>query len=518
MLWFSRKCCQRICSVTFCLTIVSILAVSSSQGNAALEWKTCWFTGGSNWPEADCGYLQVPEDRSVSNGRTVTLPFVVFKASSPQADEPPVLVTGGGGPGNPYGIDPEEPDKIDKYTWYNYFYMSIDDGRDLIVMDNRGVGSARPRLDCPEVEDAVILLLKRLTSEEESVKELAKAYGHCKERLQKNGVDLGAYNSVSAAQDIEDLRISLGLSKLNVYGISYGTRIALTYLREFPESVHALVLDSIEPPEVKWYEAAPREDFESLKRVFDLCSQDQSCQLRYGEDLYERFEEFLATLDENPTKIRITDSRNFQPVEIWLTSGLVVASIFSAIYDEDNIGAIPRAVTALMNGSTDYMTELVRDEYVKGITIESLDEGAYASYECYDEFSSNDFSVALKEASTYPLQKYMNVSWILLEKAVCEIWDVGPNDSVEANPVSSDVPALLYVGELDPATPRSWARSAAQFLPNSRIRVWDGIAHGVLAASECADSVAAIFLSNPSEDPFSLDCLEKENPVSFEMD
>ena len=101
---------------------------------------------------------------------------------------------------------------------------------------------------------------------------------------------------------------------------------------------------------------------------------------------------------------------------------------------------------------------------------------------------------------------------------MCESWGVVNADSMEGKPVLSDVPALLYSGELDPATPASWALSMAQYFPNAWTREWDGIAHGVLTSSSCADLVAAVFLSDPGQDPFYLTCLERENPVSFELD
>ena len=293
--------------------------------------------------------------------------------------------------------------------------MSIYYGRDLIVMDNRGVGGSRPRLNCPEVEDVEMFLLEHPMPPEAFARERAEAYKNCKTRLTANHIDINAYNNASAAQDIEDLRNALGLGKLNLYGVSYGTRIALTYLRKFPENVHAIVLDGMEPPEVKVYEAAPQEEFIALKRIFDLCNRNQPCRLRYGEDFYERFAEFLAQLENKPIAIRVIDPENLQPLDIWLTPNVVVNFILSAIYDENNIGIMPKTVNILMYGSIQHVTDLINNIYLEQENLDYFDEGAYASYRCHDEAPFNDFAVALKEASTYPLQKYMNVSWILSE-------------------------------------------------------------------------------------------------------
>lgn len=506
-----------LCVLGAALVVPPSQAVAGEAFAASLEWTRCWFKGGPDWPRADCGTLRVLEKRDHPNGSTVTLPFIVFRAHSPRLGEAPVLVTGGGGPGGPMGMDPGDPTEMDKQIWYANFYMSVDDGRDLIVMDNRGVGSSRPRLDCPEVERNEVLSLQSRMTFEDYAQAMAGSYKRCKQRLADRGVDVAAYNNLSAALDIEDLRRLLGLRQLNLHGVSYGTRIALTYLREFPENVHALVLDGIEGPELMYYEVAPQAHIAAIERVFHLCREDDPCRARYGEDLYARFVELLGDLEAEPILLRVTDPRDLRPMEVWLTPEVLLRAIFSTIYDKANIGSIPRALMAAMEGSTDYAAELVRDQVVRAVTVDSLDEGAYASYQCHDEASFTDFSKALEAASAHPLQKYLGIPWLHSEMTMCKSWGVVSDDSKESEPVVSKVPALLYSGQLDPTTPAPWALSVAQHLPNARVKEWDGIAHGVLAISACADRVAAAFLSDPQEDPFDFDCLSDENPVSFEL-
>ena len=95
----------------------------------SVTWQKCWFTGGVGWPDAKCGHLSVPESRHKDSGNTVTLPFIIFEALEPNSGYPPVFVTGGGGPGNPLGIDPEDKDAIRYNIWNDLYFSSIEIGR-----------------------------------------------------------------------------------------------------------------------------------------------------------------------------------------------------------------------------------------------------------------------------------------------------------------------------------------------------------------------------------------------------
>lgn len=480
-----------------------------------VEWTRCWFNGASDWPDSDCGHLSVPENWDKPAGRTVTLPFIIFRTGKSVAGQVPVLVAGGGGPGNALGIVPSHPDAMHEGSWLEYFYTSLDAGRDLILIDNRGVGSSNPRLNCPEIIAMELRLLQRIMTPGDELEGRKAAYWQCKERLIQTGIDITQYNNVAAARDIDFLREALGLKQLNVYGISYGTRVALTYLREFPENTRALVLDSVDPPEIDFLEVSPRQNFSALKRIFELCNQDAPCQSRYGSGLFDRFVELLAELKERPIVLTLKDHRDSKAFKAQLTPGVLVTSIFNSIYDERKIGRIPGTIQALIDGNLRPVTKLVQEEYLDFLTLYPLDAGAYASYQCYDEVPFNDMKIAAEEAGKYPLQNHMNVPWIQSEIAMCDVWDLQETDPVETAPVSSKVPVLLYSGDLDPVTPPAWARETLRFLPNGHHRVWPGIAHDVMSVSECADRIAGAFLDRPLDNPFEFHCADKARSITF---
>src|SRR5690606_12963773 len=125
--------------------------------------------------------------------------------------------------------------------------------RDLIVFDQRGMGLSQPSLDCPEVAAAVYTLLGQVQPPEVRREAAEAAHTTCYQRLTGAGIHLTQYNSAETAADINDLRLALGYDQVNLYGVSYGSRLALTAMRDYPHAVRSATLDSTVPLEVDMF-------------------------------------------------------------------------------------------------------------------------------------------------------------------------------------------------------------------------------------------------------------------------
>ena len=178
--------------------------------------KECWFQSEPEWPRSECGVLRVPEDYSKPQGRLIELPFIIFRAYAGNKDTYPLLVAGGGGPGVALGISGTDWEAAENPLWTSWAHSTVNANRDLILFDNRGVGSAVPRLDCHEIEDAAKSLLDKKLERPELITLISDSYSACKHRLEKQGVDLSQYHVVNAANDLEQLRLGLGVGWLNV--------------------------------------------------------------------------------------------------------------------------------------------------------------------------------------------------------------------------------------------------------------------------------------------------------------
>jgi len=190
------------------------------------EWGACAF----DIPvgvTVDCGYLTVPEDRSRPDGPTIRLHVGVFESESEDPAADPILYLGGG------------PGENSTEATSLIFDTSIDpflEARDYVVLDQRGTGFSRPNLDCPELDSAFKEHIDEdLTREEERSPHQAAIF-ECGERLVSEGVNLAAYRSAESAADVNDLRLALGYDAWNIHGVSYGTRLALTVMRERGET------------------------------------------------------------------------------------------------------------------------------------------------------------------------------------------------------------------------------------------------------------------------------------------
>lgn len=488
-----------------CLAVGNSVVSSAASDSAQLVSKDCWFTPAADWPRTECGVLKVPEDYTSQHSRQIELPFIIFKARTKKKILP-LVIAGGGGPGYPLGIAAADMENTESSVWTNWYYASIDAGRDLILIDNRGVGSARPRLDCIEVEDAAMNLLHQKLERKELKKQIGQAYTACKKRLSKQDIDLNQYHILNAAEDLEQLRLSLGIAQFNVYGGSYGSRVALVYERLYPQSVRTLILDSIFPQSIKTYEDEPRRNYQAVMRVIDKCNSDRRCQRLLGTDLDKRLAEFLAQLDAKPLHIRAISPLDDKPVDVKVTPQMFFDTLYMALYDGDIVRDIPYYLDAIINGNRDQLATLISEYYIAEVSVDSIDEGAYASYACFDEIPFVDFTAAREELAKYPFQHYSNELVFDHIETMCEVWNIAAAPAEFRQTYNIDTPLLVYAGELDPVTPIELARPVIDNARRWWAAVWPDISHSVMSYSACSDRVAATFLRDPESDPFIHAC------------
>ncbi len=466
----------------------------------------CGFEAGPDWPQSACGTLVVPEDYSKPEGRQIRLPFVIFKASARAMHTSPLVVAGGGGPGVALGIGESDWKSAEHPLWTSWAASTVDAGRDLILIDNRGVGTAEPRLDCDEIEEAAKSLLEKKLGRVELVALIRTAYTACRQRLVEQGIDLSQYQVINAARDLEQLRLALNTAQINIYGASYASRVALAYERLYPDRTRALILDGVMPQSIRTYEEEPRRNYEAIMRVINKCRRDYQCYRQYGTDLDVRLADYLAQLDQSPVTISVEGDTDQQPVTVKVTASMFFNSLYRAIYDPEVISTIPGYLYNIFAGDTASLAQFVGDFYVDEITVSVVDEGAYASYACFEEIPFVDFERARSELMKYPFQHYSNAKVFDHMEAMCDVWDVPAASADLKQPHRVETPLLIYAGELDPVTPAEMARP---LIANARRwwgKIWPDNSHEVIHFSECADLTASVFLHAPESNPFILPC------------
>lgn len=271
--------------------------VTQTAPSAHFEELPCGRLLSREIENARCGYLSVPENRSESATRTIRLAVAVLKATGdgPAAD-PLVYLTGGPGYSELYG---------DLDRWLS-FAAPLRTRRDLIFFDQRGVGLSRPALNCPELTAQFLARLAEPAGSAESAARAAAALEACRDVLVRSGIDLSAYSSAAVADDIVDLMHELGYREWNLFGLSYGGRMALTAMREHPDGLRSVVLDSPVPLQVYFAADVPANFQRSLGLVFDACAAAAACDAAFP-DLRRVALDLVDRLNASPVTVEVND-------------------------------------------------------------------------------------------------------------------------------------------------------------------------------------------------------------------
>ncbi len=447
--------------------------------------------------QATCGYLAVPQDHNRPDGPLILLAVTILKARNPSS-APDAVVYLAGGPGSSATLDVE--------IWAKQPFLKR---RDLVLVDQRGTGNSSPNLNCPELE--------RIASRFEATKTLEAAQS-CHERLVKEGIDLSLFNSTQSAADLEALRQTLGYKRWNLLGASYGSRLALIAMRDYPEGIRSAILDSANPPQVNAFEEEAINGALAFQALFQGCAANQFCNAAFP-DLPEVFYELMQSLDNNPVQVNLPDPTTGEDVTVLLDGARLANQIFTALYSVSSIELVPYVIYALHDGNYQALAYLY-NEKVKSQRLRQEEEdlanseGLFYSVLCREETPHNDWQKAQQIAQTGPTTAVHLLKDIRSLFDVCAIWEVETDDAGGNLPIQSDINTLILAGEYDPVTPPAWGQAAAQYLPRSQFFLFPGLGHTVLFDHPCPQSIIADFLESPRQtlDPA---CLKEMRGTSF---
>ena len=453
----------------------------------AFESAPCAFPGPDGYTP-ECGYLIVPENRTRPDTRWIRLHVGIFRnRSGLRSSDPVVKISGGPG--------------TSALNLVNYLFRqgidSVLDRRDLIVYDQRGVGYSQPRLDCPERQDATVQVLRSGLASPESSEAILDAFRRCRDRLVTEGIDLTAYNSAASAADLNDLRLALGYDKLNLYAVSYGTRLALTLMRDHPDAVRSAVLDSTYPLQVNLYTALTLNADRAFNAFFNACAADPNCSASHP-DLRNVFYALVDRLNAQPVWVSLLADGGEQTV--LLDGGLLMDVLFVGLYNPAVTASMPEMIEEIRQGDYSILRERLALYFDAAGAL-----GMQMSVQCAEEipFGTAEEAYAVAQGVQPQLAVFYPASVQPLF-AVCKEWTGVPPDPRENVPVSADTPTLILAGDQDPITPPDWGRMVSQNLSHAYFHEFPGQGHWVTRSSPCALSMALTFWNDPNADPGSV--------------
>jgi pimeloyl-ACP methyl ester carboxylesterase len=450
-----------------------------------------------------CGYLIVPEDRSQPSGRQVELPVVILHTKNPSPRPDPVIYLAGGGGFNMMPLLP---------FYLQLFGDAILRDRDLVMYNQRGAPLSEPALPCPGYGQLLYDLARDsdLSQEEQMDRKIA-FLADCHDDLIDEGINLEMYNTTANAADANDLRLALGYEQANYYGTSYGTTLGLALLRDHPQGVRSIILDSVQPPQIAPASERAPSAYRAFDKLFAACAADETCRQTYP-DLEATFYRLIDDLNASPA------TSTAPGWQVSFGGGVFSEAIYSMLV-AGQAHAAPRAIDRAAAGDFRDIEPYIPDilNAVSPSELDIMSAGVFYSLACREEVPFDSYENALALAADLPpaLADHYLFHFAFWKFSLCQSWAIEPDDPVVNEPVSSDVPALIFAGQFDPITPSQWGRLAADTLSNSFFYEFPGLGHGVMDSDRCALKVGLRFLDEPTTEP-DVSCLDDLSGPDFD--
>ena len=462
---------------------------------ARLEWVDCWFDK-PLWRPMHCAHFHTAPEVDAGPENFV-LPVVYLPPFFWDRPGPPVQYIAGG-PGGSTWLEADEVgfwlDWVKETRWES----------GLVLYDQRGVGLSQPTLDCPELRDLRRELLPLPLPTEEAYRRVRDATRSCHDRIRTEGFDLRRFNTRLNATDATDLMRAMGFEQWDLYGVSYGSRVALEIMRSSPQHLRAVVLDSVYPPAVN----AELSDAWLLQRSLELftriCELAAECPESVDE-LSGQLERAFERVERELIRLSVRDPDTGEDIAVVYDHEDLAWLLFEAMYQWDAIPRLPSSMRALAEGRLDsHLRGLIQDG-VDSLLDDAVSDAVAGSVDCHDA-GPIDLRDAQQQLQQHPrVAEIKRFDW---QYHACRFWASGEAPAVFRTPVVSDVPTLLLAGEFDPVTPPEWAESAQAHLSKGHLFVFPAVGHGVLDSHLCAADLVRGFLADPYA-PRPPECLDR---------
>ncbi len=431
-----------------------------------------------------CGEVSVPEDRGIKGGRQIALSVVVLPGRSAAGRADPIFgIAGGPGIGS-----------TRLAVSYPRLYDALQADHDIVLVDQRGTGDSHP-LKC-----TVVAAPARVFDEMPDTRALAQ----CRDRLAKDA-DLKQYTTRSAVVDLEAVRQALGYGKINLLGISYGTRVALEYLRRYESNVRAIVVSGVLSPDFKAGVNAAQNAQQALRQLFGLCEGDAACRGAFPR-LESKLDAVLGALDKGPAVASVPISETGPPLKVTISRTVFARELTQLLQNRESWTALPLAVHRAAAGDFVPFAGLV---LAREAARNPLADGMALSVICSQDVPS--FTPAAIAAGTRGT--FLRDDRVKYLTRACATWPHAAPDPAAATPVRAATPALLISGALDPVTPSQHAAEVAKTLPNGVHVVVANVAH--VPANPCVNGMIVAFMKAGSSRTLDTACAGNVPPLKF---
>jgi pimeloyl-ACP methyl ester carboxylesterase len=463
----------------FTITILSILLTAAAPP-AAPASKSCYVDGFET--PLRCVTIAVPMDYDAPAGDTITITAAIAPATTAKPAPDPLFIFAGGPGQAATGMGP----------WLNTAFAPARRARDIVLFDIRGTGLSQTA-PC-EMSTG---------SKETFIEAFRRDAASCAARIGRLASFL---SSREVVEDIERMRRALRLDRINMWGGSFGTRVAQHYARAYGRHVRAVVLDAATPVGNSIFATAPRYGEEALQRLLTDCSTDPACANSFPT-LREDLNSLLQQVEKTPQTYQTADPRSGRPTEIRIDRDMVAGNIRGALYAGFSRSVLPFAITQSVKGNHAPMAALgaATGEW----SVETMSLASMLGILCGEE--------VVLAGRIDPARRsfgFMRDSYYRTFEAGCAIWPHRqlPDDMLK--PFTSKIPAMAISGVLDPVTPpASAAETLNMFGRRNHVIIPNG--YHTNSSYRCIAGLIGEFLVDPQAGASDHDCVATISPQRF---
>ena len=429
---------------------------------------------------ARCGKLRVAENPDAPHARQIDLAVAVVPAVSARARADPLfLLAGGPGQG-----------ARDSFVGMLGTLAAVRRERDIVLVDQRGTGNSNV-MACDMPDEGW-----ESVASPDDYRQLAS------ECLSGLPGDPRFYTTSIAVRDLDAVRAALGYEQINLYGASYGTRVAQHYVRRYSEHARTVILDGVVNPSLALGASVALDAETALRAGFARCEADRGCASRYP-DIAAEFDALRAQLDQHSVAVRLPDPVTAEGREIEFTAGHLALATRMLIYSDSSAALLPLFIhEAHENGN---FAPLAAQAQMVGEQLrDALAYGMHNAVVCSEDLPFLDRAALDHRALD---ESFLGSAMLDGLTAMCEVWPRGTVDADLKDPLSSAVPALLLSGQFDPVTPPAYAAAAAAGFSDHAEIVFKGQGH-IQLGLKCAQSMIRRFLDAGTTADLDIRCAD----------
>ena len=432
--------------------------------------------------EAQCARMHVPEDWAHPGGRSIQLAIAWIPAHDDGAPDPVFMLAGGPG-----------QSALDSYPGIAPAFAETLKKRSVILVDQRGTGgsnllactsTAGDKDSADEANSDNLDVIRRFTA-------------RCRDSLSAKA-DLRFYTTTDAIRDIDAVRAAIGAVKINLVGISYGTRVAQQYARRYPDHTRTVVLDSVAPNELVFGNDFARNLDDALVMGFTLCNKLPRCVERMG-DPRANLTALLAQLKAKPVPVLYRDPLTGEAKQENLTRAHLALLARMYAYAPILSASLPLTLAEARKGR--YEPLMAQAKLIGGNLEESLAAGMQISVTCSEDADQ------LKLDPAYA-NSVLGNEMVDALRTQCAVWPRGERPADFHQPLVSDLPILVLEGEFDPVTPPRYGEQVVKNLSHGRLLILRGQGHNVIPVG-CMPKLMARFIDTADAKSLDAHCLDK---------